>query len=669
MPEFKIFGQAVTARFNQLSAHELFVSGEDTDELWATYLEAFPPGTNPMFKTKTEHDCSCCRNFVKNLGNAVAIVNGEIQTIWDVPGLPSPYREVAAAMNTYVLHKPLKRLFRRSEPGYGAEATRQTLVSGETLTWNHFYGKVAARHFLREPGPVLGEFDANVQVFRRGLEELQASAFETVVDLIGQRALYRGEEHLDAIKNFQKHVDAYALCRTARARKIYIFANQSDRAARFRNTVIGTLIVDISEGTDVESAVKAFESKVAPLNYKRTTALITPKMVDAAMAKVGELGLDSALARRYAGLSDISVNNLLWINNEARQRTRSSAHEMLMQVAVSKTPQASKSDISIGIDEFLQKIAPKAQSINVWVRNQHSSNFVSLTTAAATDAKPLFRWENNFGWSYDGNITDSIKEKVKRAGGNTSGALRFSLEWFNYDDLDIHCKTPRGEHIYFGNKQAGGGILDVDMNAGGGNTRTPVENIAFGTARDGVYELQVKQYSRRETIDIGFGIEIADAAGSRQLSYKLGMQSSDTIDVAKVTVKGGAITDIKVGDKNISADGVSQVKWGVTTETWVPVSTIMYSPNYWDDQGVGNKHWFFMLANCGNPETTRGIYNEFLSSRLEAHRKVFEVLGNKSKCPVDPNQLSGLGFSSTRNDTLMVQTVANGVQSRYTVAF
>ena len=59
-------------------------------------------------------------------------------------------------------------------------------------------------------------------------------------------------------------------------------------AGRIRNTAIGTLLTDLSDGTPLEIAVKAFEAKVAPTNYKRTTALITPGMVKEAMKTIAE---------------------------------------------------------------------------------------------------------------------------------------------------------------------------------------------------------------------------------------------------------------------------------------------------------------------------------------------------------------------------------------------
>ncbi len=78
----------------------------------------------------------------------------------------------------------------------------------------------------------------------------------------------------------------------------------------------------------------------------------------------------------------------------------------------------------------------------------------------------------------------------------------------------------------------------------------------------------------------------------------------------------------------------------------------------------GNKHTFFLLDGAKNDEPTRGIYNEFLHPRLETHRKVFEVIGDKTKCQPIDNQLSGLGFSSTKHDSVIVRVGMQGKRQR-----
>ena len=82
---------------------------------------------------------------------------------------------------------------------------------------------------------------------------------------------------------------------------------------------------------------------------------------------------------------------------------------------------------------------------------------------------------------------------------------------------------------------------------------------------------------------------------------------------------------------------------------------VTLSPNYWGQNAVGNKHTFFVLEGAKNDEATRGFYNEFLHPRLEPHRKVFEVIGDKTKCQPTEGQLSGLGFSSTKKETFLVR--------------
>ena len=108
----------------------------------------------------------------------------------------------------------------------------------------------------------------------------------------------------------------------------------------------------------------------------------------------------------------------------------------------------------------------------------------------------------------------------------------------------------------------------------------------------------------------------------------------------------------------------SQEKWGLATERYVKVNTVMLSPNFWGDgPGVGNKHTFFVLDGAKSDEDTRGFYNEFLHPRFEEHRKVFEVIADKTKCrPVD-GHLAGLGFSSTKKDSFLVR-VSQGKKRR-----
>lgn len=664
MSDFKPFASLVHSRFVELSKQELYVT-VDGDLLWEKYLQSFPEGTNRIYKTRTEHDCSCCRSFVRNVGNVVSVVNGKLQSVWGIQGAEYPFNVVAAALDALVLSMPITNLFRSSEPSYGAEQTKQ-LLEGQVINWNHFHGKLAAKHFTKQPDKDRGDYRTTAQVFQRGLEEISPLAVTQVLELIDSNALYRGAEHRDAVQDFQKAQNNY-LCFPEGGidRGLYVWTNAVGRAARFRNTVIGTLVQDLSEGVDMEHAVRSFETKVAPTNYKRTTALITPNMVKAAMTTITDLGLESALERRLATIGDVSVNNVLWVDNSVKPLMKGGIEGLLMSAVAPDTSKISSKAVDISIADFMASVVPKAQGMDLLVQGKHLPNLVTLTAPVHPDSGKLFKWNNDFGWSYKGNITDSIKEKVKAAGGNVTNAkLRVSLEWYNFDDLDLGCIAPNGKHIFFANKMS---ILDVDMNAGIGTTREPVENLSWVSLADGEYKVYVNQYNRRETADVGFTLEVEFDGVITQYTYNRGVVGR--IDALTITIKGHSMVSCKA-HPDLSTKGKSKVEWGIKTETFVKVQTLMNSPNYWDENAVGNKHWIFMLDGCINPDPARGIYNEFLNSKLDEHRKVFEVLGDRTKCKVTDTQLSGMGFSSTRQDIVTVRVHgAASVQKTYNVKF
>jgi hypothetical protein len=415
-------------------------------------------------------------------------------------------------------------------------------------------------------------------------------------------------------------------------------------------------LIDLSEGLDLEAAVGKFEAVMAPTNYKRSTALVTTAMVNKARETVAELGLGNAMERRHARLTDISVNDIIFADRAARKAMDGDIFEGIANKTTT-TKNLDKVE-TVSIETFVKDIIPKVESIEVMLENKHTGNLVSLIAPQHSDAKPMFKWGNGFSWTYNGEVTDSIKERVKKAGGNVTGDLCCRLAWFNYDDLDLHMQEIGNRYeIYFasrGRLSPSGGMLDVDMNAGHCHTREPVENIFYrsrSTMREGEYRLFVQQFTARETKDVGFEVEIDWLGDVRRFVYDRPVRGGITVARMRYT-HGGGIEFIE----SLPSTQASKTLWGLKTQDFHRVSTMMLSPNHWGDgNGTGNKHYFFMIDGCLNEDRPRGFFNEFLIDELTPHRKVIEIIGSKAKVETSADQLSGLGFSSTQRAELLVR--------------
>lgn len=655
--DFSEIKLAVEKQFKRMTHHHLFRTGTDKDAMWTTYLTSFPEGSNPVFRKRTEHDCSCCRQFIRTIGNVVAVMDGKLTTIWDVKIADPAYQAVASAMAEIVKSSEINNKFLHTEGNVGTDRNREDTEHG-VKTWEHFFLQVPNSRVVKgeEIGPKLSDSRATHDVLLRGLKELKLDAIKTTLELIDQNSLYRGEEHKFAVGTFHNlKVEFDKLPEPARDPFVWNkIGDLAGSVSRLLNTSIGTLISDLSNGRDMESAVRVFESMVAPANYKRPTALVTKSMIENAKKTIGDLGLTSALERRFATLQDITVNNILYANRNAKTTMTGNVFD---DITPKEKPKTFDKVEEVGIEKFLSDIVPKAETIELLVENRLTNHFVSLIAPTDPDAGLMFKWDNRFGWSYSGDFADSIRERVKKAGGNVTGDLCCRLAWFNRDDLDFHMVEP-GHEIYFMNKRQrspSGGMLDVDMNAGSGETREPVENIYYEsmrTMREGSYKLFVHQFAQRELKDIGFEVEIDIKGTLHRFSYDRAVKTNEKVIVAqfKYTRDGGV--EIL---SSLPSRTVSKKVWNVDTENFHKVNVLMFSPNHWDGHGVGNRHYFFMLEGCQNDGTARGFYNEFLRGDLDQHRKVLEIVGSKMRADESPDQLSGLGFSSTQHNHAIVR--------------
>ena len=674
LPHFHDLKAAITRQIERFSAREMYRVAASGDDLWNLYLASFPEGTNPVFRKRAVHDCSCCRHFIRTMGAVVSIVDCEVVSLWDLEGLVEPaFQQVAAAMSAYVKAQPIENRFFHYEEFVGTDKNFQDGDAG-VLTWDHLYARLPLRNdksvVLPKTaiGPALADIRSQFDVFHRGLSELTLEAMDTVLDMISRNALYRGEEHKRAVMAFRAAKVAFDAQHND-AKVAFAWANSDHLpgvVARFRNTSIGGLVTDLSAGRDLEAAVASFERIMAPENYRRTTALVTTAMIGRAKEAVEALGLTSALERRFATLADVSVNNVLYADRSARQLMKGNVFDELAKAATVKVTSL-EGVPEVPVEEFLGRILPGAAKLDVMVENRHVQNFVSLIAPVDPLAPSLFTWENRFSWSYAGDFADAIKERVRKVGGNITGDVCCRLAWSNYDDLDLHMWEPGNYHIYYGNKghrSPNGGMLDVDANAGGGRpghgTREPVENIFYldqKTMRPGAYRLVVHQFAKMESSDVGFEVQI-DIGGEvtsfvhpkdlRQGDVEIATVYVDKSDTRKADIKVVPVLPVA------STHGVSRKIWEVETNTFRRVDVVCLSPNHWDG-AVGNRHLFFFLDGCRNDGTARGFYNEFLSPKLAEHRKVLDMVGSKMRAEESPEQLSGLGFSSTQRNSVVAR--------------
>lgn len=673
--EFTEMRNKLMENFNEMvkDVDHLFEVAVDKDELWNLYLDSFPAGTNEIYRERRWHDCSCCHQFIKTIGNVVVIKNGEITTIWDFRTDDSTYQPVLDALSSFIKSHAVSDIFVSKFKKIGTLQNYEELENGKVQEWTHFYLELPDKFVdrsSRSEGDIKGGFRDTRNVFKRSLDEITMDSIDTILELINSNTLYKGEEWKGVLGEFKKYKKEYDKLTSDVERDNYAW-EQSVKAGiaigRIRNHSIGTLLVNVSEEMDLDTAVKKYEQIVAPANYKRPKAIYTKKMLEDAKKTITELGYLDSLQRRFANLDDITVNNILFSNRDAAKRIAGADDifgEMEKNIAVNPRKFSKVDEISA--TDFIDKVIPTAKEVEVFVENKHDKNFVSMIAPCNKEAKIMFKWNNGLSWAYTGNITDSdMKQNVKAAGGNVDGVLRFSIQWNesgkDNSDLDAHCIEPNGHEIFFGSDRkprmsSMGGQLDIDITQP--NTQMPgkasVENITWldkSRMKPGVYKFFVNQYAARGSK--GFRAEVEFDGEIHSFEYNRPV--SGNVQVAEVTMDNNgnfAIKEKLSGNSTISSRNI----WGVNTNQFVPVSVISYSPNYFDEQdGIGHRHLFFFLKDCVNTEEPNGYYNEFLKNELAEHKRVFEALGAKCHVEDTEDQLSGIGFSMTKRAELIVK--------------
>lgn len=629
---------------------KLFYVEINRDTIWEAYLDGF---TDPI--EKQGHNCNCCKSFLRQYGGMVTIVDNKVQSIWDIE-TSELYAPSIKNLKNYIHSLPVSDVFLNNFDKLGTDKNVDKI---KNVTWTHFFVTLPKQFVNRASESIESTQSVlrdNKNVLKRNLDEITIDSVETILELISQNSLYKGKEFEGVLIEFQKIQNKYkSVPSQLRDNFCWIKSTEiSQGLSRIRNSAIGTLLINLSEDMDLDLAVTKFETMVAPTNYKRPTSLVTPRMIEEAKEKINGLGMLTSLERRFANFTDLDIKNVLYIDKSSN--LSDVFDDMKKDTEVN--PRSFSKIETVEIKDFVENVLPKVKSMSVLLENNHLNNMTTLLTSIDKEAPLLFKWGNPFSWSYTGGITDSMKEKVKAAGGNVEGVLRFSIQW-NEDkkshcDFDAHAVEPNGSLIYYGSykghKTTMSGMLDVDM------IRPPdtgVENITWtdiSKMAEGKYTFYIHNYDGGPNngfqAQIEFDNQIFDFGSNKKTIGK--------IPVAEVTYSRSKGFELKSLLDSVSSSIVTKEKWGLKTNRFHKVKNIMLSPNYWNDN-TGNKHYMFLLEHCLSDESTRPFFNEFLKEEFNANRKFFEVLGSKLKLNPPNNQLSGIGFSDTQRSSMIVQ--------------
>lgn len=650
------------------------------------------------------HNCNSCKSFFRHYGNIVAFdENLEMMTLFDGE-FPGEYRESFSLLSEMLKGSGIENVFietfdrlnvlpydskihktdERFRLGFDSnvkiytkeEANKFGIVEpGKAYTFNHFH-IVIPKEFIDVSGKsreaICGEYRTSKELFERAMREIPVDTLELVRDLINQGSLLDGDAHLykvDAIlpyarefKNIEKKKEEAWLWKKSYKLK----------CARFKNELIGVLCSDLAQGVELNKACQDWNKRVDPANYMKATAPITKKQIEEAKKFVEDNGYEESFTRRAATLEDIKASDILHSNIGDGKIKPVSIFDGLKPTATRHKKSEFLGVEEVTIEKFMKDILPSCTSVEAFMTSEHKGNLVTLTTAENKESKRIFKWPNNFSWTYNGNLAgkSQIKAAVKAAGGFVEAFFRFSIMWNeNWEkspvstDLDAHCIEPSRDHIYYASpfvKHKGGknttkcgGQLDIDMIC---PKQTGVENIYYtnqNTLKDGPYKFYVNHFSGQPT---SFKAEIVFGDQIYTYSYPNLTKSKENIEIATFWIKNGEVDHIDQSKWLVDQEGAQETVWGIDTNEFVKVNLVCLSPNHWDESmATGNKHYFFMLEGCKNPGKIRSFHIENLKPDLVAHRKVFEVLGNSNMIEPGENQLSGLGFDATVRDELVLR--------------
>lgn len=388
----------------QAHADEVLADGqplfrvETPDDLFDLYLEELPPAD------RQHHNCSACRHFMRDYGNLVTVRDdGTLRSVfWSTGKSPNLYGTAAWVLNKAVRAGRIEGVALPSVRVWG------TAITGP---WTHF-AAVPPADVLHTHGPERNRSQAEAaklhdyQTLQAALGDFTQPMVQQAFTLLSSGAMYQSERFIGPMRFLMDRVEERQRVRHGEYRNNLVWravATAPDGFCHPRTTIIGTLLEDLAAGLPYAAVARKFEEKVHPLRYMRPQAAPAAGNIAVAERLVEQLGIASALKRRFARLEEIET---LWRPPTPEPEAPGLAAGVFSHlVAKSELPPKSPLDIpaqDVTWEKFFRTVLPTARKIEAFV-GTGLQNFCALTMQSDPEAKPILQWDsearrNPFSW-------------------------------------------------------------------------------------------------------------------------------------------------------------------------------------------------------------------------------------------------------------------------------
>ncbi len=459
----KEFNKKVQERFAEMSkTGKLFRVQLTGQEVWDLYLKSFSKENDPKFRDpeSSTHNCNHCKNFIRRYGNIVSVdVDYNIITMFDFDAegeFENTSKELANSLKASKITEVFFETFNElnSLPYESCGKSNSLFQLGVDKNSKRYTKKEAEKFGVVKPNEVrefnhlhlfvdkafvdvsgssveslMGNYRDAKNVFQRAMETISIDTLNLVKDLINQGSLLDGTTHLYKIEQVIPLKKEYDTLSKKQQDNWCWVTSYKLPFAKFRNELIGVLCSELSEGEELNKACQSWNKRVDPANYMKVTAPITQKQIAEAKAFVEDNGYVESFNRRFATIDDIKVSEILHSNVGKGELKAVSIFDGVKPNSTRHKRNEFDGVEEVTIERFMQDILPTCTSVEAFLANNHQNNMVSLTTVSDEDAKPVFKWDNNYSWTFNGNLAgkSQIKDAVKSRGGSVEGVLRITL--------------------------------------------------------------------------------------------------------------------------------------------------------------------------------------------------------------------------------------------------